>query len=310
MDGPDQRIEIVARLLDRPIFIAGRGRSGTSLLMRLFDGHPQIFSTPGESRVFTEIVPELRRSGDREAAAAGIALRFPIGRNQIDPTLDERVEALDIASPTLAREIFRIGLERWSRKRNPGDAIAFLEKTPKNEEHLRSLFENFPAARVVYLLRDPRAVYISNRRSEIYRIEPAFAAMQWVKSVRNVLKQFIKPEFGSRIHVVRFENLVEDPEGTLARLCTFLEIEWFDSLTSPTVRGRPWTGNSYAPEKLTPDGIASHKAEEWRGEITALEDETITAIAWSEMALLGYAATAGRRKSAAEQTQALRLNAS
>ena len=51
-------------LLDRAVFVCGRGRSGSSLLLRLFDGHPQVYVIPRESRLLTEIAPALRRTGD------------------------------------------------------------------------------------------------------------------------------------------------------------------------------------------------------------------------------------------------------
>ena len=282
------RAETALRTLERPIFLAGRGRSGTSLLTRLFEDHPQIFSMFGETRVFTEIVPRLRETGDRVAAAEAIALRFPIRASQTDKRLTAQVEALDLDDPALARAVFRIGLERWSRKHNPKQAVAFLEKTPKNEEHLEALFAAFPNAKVLYLLRDPRALYISNSRSPLPRMAPDFIARQWVKSVRRVLTYVAAREAQSSIRVVRFESLVTDPRATLTPVCDFLGLDWSDTLLQPTMRGRPWDGNSYDPEKLTPDGVSAAKAGEWREELSPADRGAIEAVAGFEMSLLGY----------------------
>lgn len=283
------RLEAIDRTFERPIFLAGRGRSGTSLLMRLFDGHPQVFSTPGESQVLTTIIPQLLRTGDRAAAAEAIAQRFPFPDRQPDAALIAQVAGLDLADPALARAVFRIGMERWSRLRDPGGAVAFLEKTPKNEEHLPAMFAAFPKARVLYLLRDPRAVYVSNSRSDDYRQEPAFVARQWTKSVRRLLTHVGAARAESAIRVVRFEDLVGDPAAVMASLCAFLGLTWSDVLLTPTANGRAWIGNSYDPGKLTPDGVAAAKADEWRDELSPTDRAAIEGEAGFEMSLLGYA---------------------
>jgi hypothetical protein len=280
--------EAATRLLERPIFIAGRGRSGTSLLQRLFDSHPQVATLNGEGRLFTELAPNLRKTGDRAAAVTAITVRFPLRNGQTDPLLRERVDALDIDSPFLERDILAIGVERWLRRHAPRVPAVYLEKTPKNEEYLPSLFANFPRARVVYVVRDPRGVYISNRRSDLHRMTPEFVAAQWVKSVRRIMTAMMKQGLSPPIHVMRFEELVAEPRATLERLCDVLELDWSETLTAPTALGKPWHGNAYDEQKRTPDGVAPHKADEWRGEITPEEEAAIIAVARPEMSLLGY----------------------
>ncbi|MFN3667940.1 MAG: sulfotransferase family protein [Brevundimonas sp.] len=282
----ERRLAAIDRVLDRPVFIAGRGRSGTSLLSRLFDGHPQLFCAPGESRVFTEIAPRLKADRDPAAAATALADRFPLPGRPPDPGLQAQVAALDPHDPALPRALFRLGLERWSRTVDPGDAGAFLEKTPKTEDHLPAVFAAFPQARILYAIRDPRGVYVSNRRSPDFRQEPAVIARQWVKSVSRVTAHLAHAD--GPVRLVRFETLVREPRVTLERLCRFLELDWSDSLLAPTVRGAPWAGNAYDPSKLTPDGVAERKAEEWRAEITPQEMREIAAVAGAQMEALGY----------------------
>lgn len=282
----ERRIAAIDRALDRPVFIAGRGRSGTSLLSRLFDGHPQLFCAPGECRVFTEIAPRLKADRDPAAAAAAIVDRFPLPGRPADPGLQTQVAALDPDDPSLARTLFRLGLERWSRVVDPGEAVAFLEKTPKTEDHLPAVFRAFPRARILYAIRDPRGVYVSNRRSPDFRQDPGMIARQWVKSVGRIVAHLADPS--EPVRVIRFEDLVREPQATLEGLCGFLGLEWSDGLLDPTVRGAPWAGNAYDPAKLTPGGIAERKAAEWRAEITATEIREIVAVAGAQMRAFGY----------------------
>jgi hypothetical protein len=284
----ERRLAAIDRALDRPVFIAGRGRSGTSLLSRLFDGHPQLFCAPGECRIFTEIAPRLRVDRDPVAAASAIVDRFPLPGRPADPEMATRVSNLDPQAPDLPRALFRLGLERWSRTVDPGEAVAFLEKTPKTEEHLPAVFAAFPEARILYAVRDPRAVYVSNRRSPAFRQDAAFIARQWVRSLACVADRIAGSD--RAVRMVRFEDLVTRPRPTMEGLCEYLGLDWSDQLLAPTVRGAPWGGNAYDPDKLTPDGIALRKADEWRAEITPQEMQDIAAVAGAQMAALDYPA--------------------
>ncbi len=286
LEDRESRVGAIDRVLDRSVFIAGRGRSGTSLLSRLFDGHPQLFCAPGESRVFTEIAPRLKADRDPAAAAAAIVDRFPLPGRPADPGMEAQIAALDPEDPSLPRALFLLGLERWSRTVDPGEAIAFLEKTPKTEEHLPALFAAFPKAKILYAVRDPRAVYVSNRRSPEFRRDADFIARQWVRSLGRVAAWLDDPD--GPVRTVRFEDLVTDPRATLEPVCAFLGLDWSDGLLTPTVRGAPWAGNAFDPAKLTPDGVAERKADEWRAEITPQEMDEIAAVAGTQMKALGY----------------------
>lgn len=282
-----------AALLDRAIFVCGRGRSGSSLLLRLFDGHPQVYAIPRESRLLTEIGPAFRQKGDRAEVEAYLLDRFADyrageARAEAARWIRAGVSDLDPASPVLGRELIRISLEALSAARDPAGARCFLEKTPKNEEHLDEIFEIFPQARVIHLVRDPRAVYLSNKRSDSYRMEPGFAARQWVKSLRCTLRQVVKFGRGPQILIVRYEDLVTRPHETLQSLCGFVGVDFDETLKRPTVYGNPWQGNAYGDDAAKIYEIEPSKAETWRGEIALEENRAIVAEARFEMSLLGY----------------------
>lgn len=280
-------------LLDHAVFVTGRGRSGSSLLLRLFDGHPQVYPIPRESRLLTEAAPAFRKTGDRDAVAAFLAGHFAeylAGEGQAEAI--RRIGAgsarLDPASPTLARELIGLTLEALAAARDPAGARCFLEKTPKNEAHLDEIFTGFPRARVIHLVRDPRAVYLSNKRSDAYRIEPEVAARQWAKSLGCILRQAAEFGRGPQIQLVRYEDLVARPRETLQGLCDFIGVDFDEALTRPTVYGAPWQGNAYGEGAAATPEIEPSKADSWRGEITAEEDRAIAAEARFEMGLLGY----------------------
>lgn len=284
----------IQALLERPVFVAGRGRSGSSLLLRLFDGHPEVFAIPRESRLLTEVGPKVAAGADLAEIEAWLLEWFAdFARDEAYEAGAARiragVQALDPTSPGLTRALFALVLEAVACVRDPGQARCFLEKTPKNEAHFDEMFRAFPTARVIYLVRDPRAVYLSNKRAEAFRMEPGFAARQWVKSLRSVLRQVVKFGGAERILVVRYEDLVARPAPTLASVCDFIGVATSEALVRPTAGGRPWRGNSYGEGSQGSGVIEAARAEAWRGEITAEENAAILGEARFEMTLLGYA---------------------
>src|SRR5271156_6389735 len=50
---PPNVLANVLRWLERPVFICGHHRSGTTLLQRLLDSHPQLVVVPGEGTLFS-----------------------------------------------------------------------------------------------------------------------------------------------------------------------------------------------------------------------------------------------------------------
>lgn len=284
----------VEALLDRAVFVCGRGRSGSSLLLRLFDGHPQVYVIPRESRLLTEIAPALRRTGDLKAAEAYMLDRFADGfragkaQKLAAARVREGVAGLDPGDPALGRSLIAIALRALAAFRDPADACCFLEKTPKNEEHFDEIFRDFPEARVIHLVRDPRAVYLSNKRSDEYRMEPDFAARQWVKSLRHALRQVVKFGRAPQMMIVRYEDLVGRSQETLQTMCGFIGVDFHETLTRPTVYGNPWQGNAYGEGAASIYAIEPGKAQSWRAEISAEENAAIIAEARFEMSLLGY----------------------
>lgn len=290
--GAGEGVAAAGELIDHAVFVTGRGRSGSSLLLRLFDGHPQVYPIPRESRLLTEVAPALRESGDRDAVAKFLADHFAeyTGEAQAEAArrFHEGAARLDPASPTLARDLIGLVLHALAAARDPAGARCFLEKTPKNEAHLDEIFASFPQARVVHLVRDPRAVYLSNKRSDAFRMEPDFAARQWVKSLGCILRQTTKFARAPQIQVVRYEDLIGRPRETLEGLCGFIGVDFDEALTRPTVQGAPWRGNAYGEDATASSGIEASKADAWRGEITEEENRAIVAEARFEMSLLGY----------------------
>jgi hypothetical protein len=159
------------------------------------------------------------------------------------------------------------------------------EQTPRNIFYAARLLQIYPGARVVHLVRDPRAVLASQKNrwrrkslgganvpwSEVVRVwvnyHPLTMARLWVKAHQAALDLARHPRF----LLLRFEDLVADPEQEVRKLCEFLGIGFErDMLEVPQV------GSSNRPNREAQKGISKDVLNRWervlgRGEVALCE---------------------------------------
>ncbi len=253
------------------IFVGGVSRSGTSLFSQLFDGHPQVMAFSDEVQ-FLKLAPKLKRwRNDPEQYLWHILGRpydwdemkkLPL-ETKIDPEVNLKFygpwEAIRRSSGDLpgdqsriyemiengatAKELFLTLAEIYARcvaDHETPDII--LEKTPGNEFQFRRYRAYFPKTRFVHLVRDP----FDNLRSRVARQGNIVAdkinwpglvnmSFEWKRSLLCGLKNFqLAPK---EYRMVRYEDLIADPETVLTELCEFLQIEYHDCLLRQTRNG-------------------------------------------------------------------------
>ena len=258
----------VLEWLERPVFVCGHHRSGTTLLQNLLDGHPELRVLPGEGTYLTTFAYAARRDVSAEGAdrfAAEWIRRF------VDPNYEPhfllgRSAADDSPSVTFARRLF--GWQAVLREASPrrarfalllalvaayGDVTfpldeprMWVEKTPLNETWVETLAEAFPGARFIHLVREPMVTLASVL--EAYRSSPANNESCFPHTWR--IRRFFRladvnrERLPSRYLVLRYEDLVGDPNLQMERVRAFLDISPSPALATPTVLGQPVRSNS------------------------------------------------------------------
>jgi hypothetical protein len=304
---PPADLEWGRRLAARPVFVCGTHRSGTTLLRNLLDGHPALAVLPVEGSWLTALRPRLMRLPEAERLPAlgqewlrrlanpGLpAPYWLLGRGGPggSPYVDF-ARALLAWSPAVRRDHGEMAPHvavalAWAwRTRGPDPRVRlWVDKTPTNERHLARLWAAFPDAKVLHIVRDPLAVFASQKQLQ-ERASGSFAAPRAVlrdlaASYRVALRWSRRaPE---RFHLVRYEDLIAAPEEVMARVAAFLEIEPLPALLSPTVVGMP-VGNNSA---FTRDGVSVSHGER-AAILTPGEREVATACTGRLAERLGYA---------------------
>ncbi|MGB3534615.1 MAG: sulfotransferase [Microcoleaceae cyanobacterium] len=189
------------------IFIAGLHRSGTTLLSRCLQEHPQIsgFENTGvyedEGQFLQSVYPI--------AGVYGGPGRF--GFNS-DSFLDEYSQ---LATPENRVKIF----EEWSQYWNL-EKTYLLEKSPPNLVRTRFLQYLFPEAIFIVLLRHPIAV--------------SYATQKWSKTPLHALikhwlvcheRFMIDRSHLKKVLVLKYEDFINNPELILNQIYDFIGVE-------------------------------------------------------------------------------------
>lgn len=191
--------------MDRPIFLAGTHRSGTTLLRLILDSHPNV-AIPEETGFMraveaTQVIPGWK-SGPGWYHRLGID----------DAEFDERLRRF--YGELFEQHAIRQGKNRWG------------EKTPFHVWHLDQIDRLFPDAVFVGIVRHPAAVVNSLINRWNYGLDEAIA--QWRDMNLTMLAHGVR--CGPRFALCRYEDLVYAPEATIRTLLAFLQEPWSDSV--------------------------------------------------------------------------------
>jgi len=221
----------ISELRDRPIFICGHPKAGTSLLRAILDSHPQLIVYPEETIFFRRFLPQAQGLDCQEQVQLAEKLLIHIfkwSRANPDPSqvgFPER-DYSQISFDAVRATMQRIVESRWQ---HAGDTLSaavlaygqvsgqitrdtqfWIEKSPYNEYFAEQIYSWWPAARCIHILRDPRDNYVSYQRKHVSWSAEFFAA-NWSRSTCAGMHN--QQQFGApRYLLLRYEDLVQSPD--------------------------------------------------------------------------------------------------
>ncbi len=209
-----------------PVFIVGTERSGSNLLRLMLDAHPEV-AVPHPPHILHYLSPLEPRYGDlRRPQNLGrlvddvlTLIRLHIHPWEANVLLD-RERLLREAWPRDLCGVFIAVYEAYRRaqgKARWGCKSTFLI------HHVARLRRALPGARFLWLVRDPRDVAASSRRSVFSPFHPWHTAELWRRQQEEGLAQ--ERALPASVWLrLRYEDLLADPQATLQRVCAFLDL--------------------------------------------------------------------------------------
>ena len=141
-----------------------------------------------------------------------------------------------------------------------------------------------PEAKCIHVIRDPRDNYVSYKKKQPGWSVKTFAN-NWIRSTKAGLKN--QKNYGEgRYHILRFEDLLLNPETETRSLAAFLGLEWHEALLQPTRVGSEWGGNSMFAETFT--SISKDPIGRWKTNTSMRDLVILQSIARKTMGAVGY----------------------
>ena len=270
-----------------PIFVVGTPRSGTTLLGLLLNAHPHV-AVLGELHFFDQIlairkrVPSLATDADLELFSTEVhrTYNFQFLLNGGD-LLSATIERMKQNGDRTYEAFYRYVLDEFARRER---AARPAEKTPTNLRHIDRIIAIFPNAKIIHIVRDPRAVAASLSRMPWASYGVLVNALKWKLDALATRKYR-----GHRNTYLRiaYEELVSQPRSSLTNLCRFLELPYTDAMLqyyktqAAYVKGEPWKDGTRRP-------INTENVTKWRHELSQHQVNMIQVVTRQQMNEFGY----------------------
>lgn len=294
-----------------PIFIVGYIHTGTSLLKTILRGDPDVFANNGETHFFQDLnwvkgeFPNLSDAAAlREYALFLTKLAYLGSRRAKWQRAEYSIEDLGLtqegfetiyaaasqAAPALGDRahagLFPVVMDQLTRLNGKQ---RWIEKTPEHIYFLPSLLRTAENARVIELVRDPRAALASrkSRRTDewldakeekesvgtdrVTNFDPFIDSYLWKEAI-NCGKE-ARRNFPGRVLAVRYEDLVGAPEETLRRICDFTGLPF-----RPEMLQVGWVNTTSRTKENASDKISTAAVARWRQTLTP---EEVNVIQWA-----------------------------
>ncbi|WP_433476791.1 sulfotransferase family protein [Spirillospora sp. CA-142024] len=273
---------------DRPIFVLGCPRSGTTLLRLMLHSHARI-AIPAETKFVLPAYTERCEFGDlrvrenRRALAEWITSDRSTKVHALGMDAADLVDEIAAGPPSLGSAVgivFRAyarlhGKQRWGDKR------------PSYSQHVGALLRMFPDAQFVHLVRDGRDCVASLMEMPWFDGDVHHAISAWRETIDRGrrLAERLGPD---TYYELQYERLVADPADELTRLCGFLGEDFDPAMTRPEGLAKQIVPSRKKWHGRTHDAVTTSRVGSWAERLDPWEISLAEAAFGERLAEYGY----------------------
>lgn len=298
----------------RFLMIGAMYENGGNTTHRFLDGHPQMCVYPFESQPGTRLVQ------DHLASLFPVKYRWPVFALDATPAQDYQAiideeckvrartphvskfrhmpfdfsddERRDIYQTYVEQSgrsrgnnmaaFFRATFDAWKDYRHTGEEVVYVGYSPIIGVDAEKIINDLPQAHVLHVVRNPWSAYADTKKRPV-PLPLATYMLGWTMNQYYAL--LYRELYPGRVHIVRAEDVMNDPYATLAPICEKLGLEAAESLKVPS-----WNGA--ALEEVYPWGTirrATPQANRATAEeLTTRERDEIRARTWQYLDVFDY----------------------
>ncbi len=259
------------------IFIVGNSRSGTTLMANILGKNREVYSFNELhffERFWTKDSPFFsRKKGYKVLHQLFCCARehpfIKCKKGQFDNDIEKLLSNKEF--PLNGVEIYRDFLFYETEKM--GKRIP-CEQTPRNLFYLDTIFEYFPDAKIIYMIRDPRDTTLSQKykwkrifktKNEPYPMweavrnfvnyHPLTMSLLWKSSAKAILPYWKN----KNVICVKFESLLESPDTVVKDVCDFIGIQYHFSMLDV-----PYAFSSVFRDEEKKKGLDKKRSGNWK----------------------------------------------
>jgi hypothetical protein len=259
----------------RFVMISAMYENGGNTTHRLLDGHPELFVYPYESQ------PGTRMVNDHLSSMFPVKYRWPrfdlsaTTAQDYEAIIDEeckvrtktphvskfRHQAIDLCDKerkacfvkfmedkprtrgNLVEAFYRATFEAWKDYNRSGRESVYVGYSPIIGVDGDKIVRDLEDGHVLHVVRNPWSCYAETKKRPV-PLSLAHYLTGWTTCQYHAL--MFRDMYPDNVHILRYEDIITDPQGVLGGLCEKLGLESADSLTTPSWNGEelkevyPW----------------------------------------------------------------------
>jgi glycosyltransferase involved in cell wall biosynthesis len=277
-----------------PVFVLGCPRSGTTLLYHMLLSAGNFVVYRAESQVFNLLEPrfgDLRVLHNRRKLLAAWENSNLFTKTGLEAS---EVEKEVMANCENAGDFLRIVMELMARKQG---VERWAESTPDHLLALPRIKQTIPDALVIHIIRDGRDVALSLEKQHWIRPFPwdhgkelLTAALYWEWIVNR--GRTLGRALGDDYMEVRYEDLVANPNSTLAEVGQFIDQDLdYEQIQRVGIGSVSRPNSSFEGDKKA---AGFHPVERWKKSLTRQQLGQVEGLIGQRLEELGYAGEAAQ----------------
>lgn len=257
---------------EKPIFLTGVYRSGTTLLSQILNQHPDIsftYDTLHYYRFYLNGYNPVEENYKKIVKESKKRLKNRFG---IEVPAKKIISTLKDVDKIKHKHVYKeLMIETFC---NGDRSLRWGEKSSLQWTNIPTFLSMFPKGKAIHIFRDPRDVLASYKR---FTIEPAdryldsifncLHSMNWSKTRVDALPS-------NKYKRIRHEDIVTNTERTIENLCDFLEVDYkkemLDISKSKDRENKDWKPNT-AFDDIKNKKISDKSVGRWKNRLNDFE---------------------------------------
>jgi len=297
----------VQNISNKPIFIVGCERSGTTVVRLILHTHPNI-AIPPQTKILKKlykrrlIFRDLSKKQNRSKIAEYITSNYDKKTKLVDLGVDpHNIHQKIQSSGNSIGAIGAIIFQEYAKKHHK---LRWGDKRPYYIKYLRQLLHLFPDAQIIHIIRDPRDAVASLLSMSWWKKNLMNSILNWKEAVRrgSIMKKHLPSD---QYFELRYEDFIDNPEQWIRQICGFLNEEFY-----PQMLHFQTTAETAIPDykmewhSATKQALSAKSIGRWKNDLTRQEACIVEKITGKEMIDYGYQLSAnGNSMSFAEYIQ-------